>query len=112
MEVNILLAEKKSDQSHAEIATQLERCVNVVSADKQELIDKIGSEALSGILSDTILKQAQSDLSEARKELKLARESAVESEKQLRSRHSSEQRERETQLTELRGRLDTQVQSQ
>ena len=106
-ETDKLLIEKECNQSNAQITDQLERCLTAVSADKQELFEKIGTEALSGALSDTMVKQIQSDLSESRLLLRQERESAGKREQQLIGRHSSEIGERERQLSELRDKNES-----
>eukprot|EP00800_Vazella_pourtalesii_P002299 TRINITY_DN1210_c0_g1_i6.p1 TRINITY_DN1210_c0_g1~~TRINITY_DN1210_c0_g1_i6.p1 ORF type:complete len:380 (-),score=126.61 TRINITY_DN1210_c0_g1_i6:1100-2239(-) len=103
-ETNRLLVEKECNQSNAHISDQLERCLTAVSADKQELFEKIGTEALSGALSATMVQQIQSDLSESRLVLRQERESAEKREQQLIGRHTSEIGERERQLSELRSK--------
>ena len=106
-ETNKLLIEKECNQSNAQISDQLERCLTAVSADKQELFEKIGTEALSDALSATMVQQIQSDLSESRLLLRQEKESAEKREQQLIGRHLSEIGERETQLSELRNKNES-----
>ncbi|KAI6649149.1 Early endosome antigen 1-like [Oopsacas minuta] len=106
-ETNKLIMEKEFNQTNVQISDQLERCLAAVSADKQEIFEKIGTEALSGALSDRMVQQIQSDLSESRMLTQLERESADQREQQLIDRQTNETREREIQLTELRNKNET-----
>ena len=106
-EISKLTVEKECNQANAEIANQLERCLTAVSADKQELFEKIGTEALSGALSDTFVQQIQSDLTESRASLRQEKETAARREEQLTNRHLTELRDRESLMSELRAKIDS-----
>ena len=106
-EISKLTVEKECNQANAEIANQLERCLAAVSADKQELFEKIGTEALSGALSDTFVQQIQSDLTESRASLRQEKETAARREEQLTNRHLTELRDRESLMSELRAKIDS-----
>ena len=106
-EISRLMIEKEYSQSNADIANQLEKCLTAVSEDKHELFEKIGTEALSGALSDTFVKQIQSDLTESRASLRQERETAARREEQLTNRHQIELRDRDSQMSELRSKINS-----